>query len=162
MAFDEQTEAEFYVFPKHAHGLNTFSKTDADFWEETGNGQIGKFKPEKIIKIKLLNVNEIMSKHFSPHPNLVSIDVEGLDLQIVKTINFDQFKPEVFCIETLGFTEGDGEYKNQELINFFESKGYFIYADTYINTIFCRNEVYKNRIRKENVESNCESRSDTS
>lgn len=145
IAFDENTEADFYVFPEKAHGLNTFSKTDADFWEHTGTEEIGKFKVERIIKTQLININEVMEKHFLSHPNFVNIDVEGLDLQIAKMINFEKFKPEVFCVETLGFTTGNKEIKNQVLIDFFLDKGYFIYADTYINTIFCRKEVYKNK-----------------
>jgi len=146
VAFDEQTEADYYLFSEKAHGLNTFSKSEAEFWEHTGNEQIGKFKVEKIIKTRLIGINEIMGTYFSPHPNFVSIDVEGLDFEILKRIDFNQFKPEVFCIETLSFAESNKELKNQEIISFFESKGYFIYADTYINTIFCRKEVYKNLI----------------
>jgi len=146
IAFDETTEADFYVFPNQAHGLSTFSKADADFWENTGNEEIGKHKVEKIIKTPLITINEVMKAHFSPHPNLVSIDVEGLDLQIAKTIDFSLFRPEVFCIETLGFGEGNKEYKKSDIISFFETNGYFIYADTYINTIFCHKDAYKNRI----------------
>jgi hypothetical protein len=86
-----------------------------------------------------------MEKHFTSHPNFINIDVEGLDLQIAKTIDFEKFKPEVFCVETLGFAGANKETKNQDLIDFFVSKGYFIYADTYINTIFCRKDAYKNK-----------------
>ncbi len=145
VAFDESTEADFYLFPEKAHGLSTFSKADADFWEQTGNEEIGKYKVEKIVKTPLININYLMEKYFPKHPNLVSIDVEGLDLQIAESINFEKYKPEVFCIETLGFAEGNKEFKKYELIHFFESKGYFIYADTYINTIFCSKDVYKNK-----------------
>ena len=144
VAFDDKQEADFYIFPEKLNGLNTFSKVEADFWEQTGNQEIGKQKPERIIKMKLININEIIEKYFSPHPNLISIDVEGLDLEIVKTINFSKYKPEVFCIETLGFIEGNKEIKKNEIIDYFIGNGYFIYADTYINTIFCRRDAYKN------------------
>jgi len=143
VAFDEKTEADFYLFPEKAHGLSTFSKTEADFWAHTGNEEIGKFQPERIIKIPLININQIIEKYFSPYPNFISIDVEGLDLQIAKTINFDKYKPEVFCVETLGFIEGNKQIKKHDLIRFFESKGYFVYADTYINTILCLRKAYK-------------------
>jgi len=144
VAFDEKREADFYIFPEQFHGLNTFSKEEADFWEHTGNEEIGKHKPEKIIKMNLIDINDIMEKHFSPYPNFVSVDVEGLDLEIVKRIDFDRFKPEVFCLETLGFIEGNKEIKKTEIIDFFNGKGYFVYADTYINTIFCHKDCYKN------------------
>lgn len=143
VAFDENTEADFYIFPEKLHGLNTFSKKDAEFWEHTGNNEIGKHKVEKVVKMPLISINELMQKYFTNHPNFISIDVEGLDLQILQTIDFNKYKPEVFCIETLSHGENNKEFKNSAIISFLESKGYFIYADTYINTVFCRKDIYK-------------------
>ncbi len=142
IAFDDRKEADFYIFSEKFSGLNTFSKEEADFWEQEGNQEIGKHKVEKIAKMNLLDINEIMGQHFSPHPNLVSIDVEGFDFQILKRIDFTRFQPEVFCIETLGFIENNREIKKTEIIDFFIPHQYFVYADTYINTIFCRKESY--------------------
>lgn len=143
VAFDERTSGDFYLFPEKFHGLNTFSKSDAAFWEHTGTKEIGKPKVEKTISMPLININEIMQKHFAGHPNFISLDVEGLDLEIARTIDFNQFRPEVFCVETLAYAENGKEIKNQSIIDFFTSKGYFIYADTYINTIFCRRDAYE-------------------
>lgn len=144
VAFNDLREADFYLFPEKFNGLSTFSKEEADFWEQTGNDEIGRHKVERVIKIKLLPINEIMKTYFSPWPNLISIDVEGLDFEIIKTIDFQQFKPEVFCIETLGFIENNKEIKKQEIIDFFLEKDYFVYADSYINTVFCRKSAFKN------------------
>lgn len=145
IAFDEQSEADFYMFPDNASGLGTFSKEEAAFWETTGNAVVGKHKVAAIIKTPLLTINSLMEKYFSPHPNLLSLDVEGLDLAILKTIDFKRFQPEVICVETLGYSENDKETKNRDIISYLESNGYFIYADTYINTIFCRTQIYKAR-----------------
>lgn len=144
VAFDDKKEADFYLFPEKLSGLNTFSKEEAEFWEHTGNEEIGKHKVEQVIKMKLININELMTQYFSPHPNFISIDVEGLDFDIIRSINFNKFKPEVFCIETLGFIENNKEIKKTVIINFFKMHDYFVYADTYINTIFCYKKVYKN------------------
>lgn len=143
IAFDDQVEADFYMFSNKANGLGTFSKEEAEFWENTGNAIIGKHKIEAIIKTRLVRVNEIMAEYFTTHPNFISIDVEGLDLAILKTIDFDRFQPEVICAETLGYEEGNKEVKNQNLIDFLQSKGYFVYADTHINSIFCRENIIK-------------------
>ena len=145
VAFDDKTEADFFVFSENMHGLNTFSKAQAEFWEQTGTKDIGKHKVEKVIKMHLMNINELIGKYFSPAPNLVSIDVEGLDLQLIKTIDFNKYKPELFCVETVGYEKDNKEIKNMELISYLESKGYFVYADTYTNTIFCRKDVYRNK-----------------
>ena len=142
VAFDNSREADFYVFPEKFNGLNTFSKEEADFWETEGNDEIGKHKVEKVVRMPLLDINELMQQYFQPHPNFISIDVEGFDFQILQRIDFSRFKPEVFCIETLGFIEDNKEIKKKEIVDFFLNRGYFVYADTYINTIFCRKESY--------------------
>lgn len=146
IAFNERTEADFYIFAERVNGLNTFSKQDADFWEQIGNNEIGRHKVEKVIKMQLININDIMEKYFNAHPNFISIDVEGLDLQILKTINFEKFRPEVFCIETISYAENNKEIKNNKIVELLNSMGYFIYADTYINTIFCREDIYIPRL----------------
>ncbi len=144
VAFNEKRESTFYLFPEQFSGLNTFSKEEVDFWEHTGNDDVGRHKVEKTINMKLMPVNEIMEKYFSPHPNFISIDVEGLDFEILKTIDFSKYKPEAFCIETLGFIENNREIKKKEIVDFFLEYGYFVYADTYINTVFCLKSAYKN------------------
>ncbi|MBK6935742.1 MAG: FkbM family methyltransferase [Chitinophagaceae bacterium] len=142
VAFDEQNQADFFVFSEKFNGLNTFSKEEADFWEKEGNEEIGKHKIQKVVIMNLLDINDIMSKYFFPHPNIVSMDVEGFDFQILKRIDFTKYNPEVFCIETLGFVENNKERKKKEIIEFFTNRNYFVYADTYINTIFCRSKSY--------------------
>jgi FkbM family methyltransferase len=142
IAFDIQSEAPYYIFSEKYHGLNTFSKEDAVFWEDTGTDALGKHAVERTLMINLLPINDVMKDHFSPHPNLISIDVEGLDMPILRSIDFERFRPEVFCVETLDFGPGQSETKSKEPEEFFRSKGYFIYADTYINTIFCREDAF--------------------
>jgi len=146
VAFDNQKEATYYIFPEKFHGLNTFSKPDAEFWETGGALRIGNPKIEKEVIMPLININHIIEKYLMPHPNLISIDVEGLDLQILKTLNFEKYRPEVFCIETLQHSKNYTETKNQDLLSFLKTQDYFVYADTYINTIFCRRDAYKNFI----------------
>lgn len=151
IAFNEQREADYYMFPDKMNGLNTFSKEEAEFWEQTGKEGIGKHKVENILKMKLLDINEVMKEYFSLQPDFISIDVEGLDLEIIQCIDFNKHKPFVFCVETLAFEKGDKEYKKENIINYLQEKGYFIYADTYINTIFCLKEVYQNIEHKKNL-----------
>jgi FkbM family methyltransferase len=142
VAFNERTEADFYLFPKAANGLGTFSKKEADFWQNVGTKNIGKYKVERILKLQLLNINEIIKKYFKACPNFISMDVEGLDFQILKTLDFNEHTPEVICVETIDYGANNSEIKDKELISFVCSKGYFVYADTYINTIFCKTSSY--------------------
>jgi FkbM family methyltransferase len=143
VAFNDETEATFYQFPYEAHGLSTFSKKEAEFWETTGNENVGKYTIERAVTLPLLRINNIIREHFTGHPNFISIDVEGLDLDILKTLDFSKYKPEVFCIECIRYLENNKEQIDEDILSFMKNAGYFVYADTHINTIFCRKDAYK-------------------
>lgn len=131
-------EADFYIMSGKT--LNTFSKTEAERYVSYGNQKI-----EKVIKMPLVSVNEIVSRHFKGAPDLVSLDVEGYDLVILKSFDFKRFRPKIWCIETLTYTEDHSETKIRETIDYLLSKDYFIYGDTYINTIFVDKAAWANR-----------------
>jgi len=133
-----QTEADFYIMSGKT--LNTFSKEEAERYVSYGNQKI-----EQVIKMPLVSVNEIIKQHFKGTPDFVSLDVEGYDLVILKSFDFAKYRPKVWCIETLTYTEDHTEVKIKDTIDFLLSKGYFIYGDTYINTIFVDKEAWKNR-----------------
>lgn len=112
--------------------LNTFSKEEAErIARET------QFKIIETIKVPVETYPRIIEKHFgNKPPDFLSLDVEGLDESIIKGINFDKHAPVVICIETLSFVENGRGVKNKPIIQFLESNGYMIYADTNINSIF--------------------------
>ena len=137
VGLNEMTEADFYVFtPK---GLNTFSKEEAEFRESFGT-----YKVQQVLKIPLRTINSIIAEHFTSAPNLLSIDVEGLDLAILQSLDFDKYKPDVICTETISYDEGRGAKKLTDIIDFVCSKGYVLYADTHINTIFVADHYFPN------------------
>lgn len=132
-----QKMADFYVMTSKT--LNTFSKEDAIRCQETQN--FGKQKIEKVIQVPLCTVNDLMKEYFANGVNLVSVDVEGLDFEIIKSFDFKQYQPEVFCIETLRYVENGVLQKNIELIRYMEKQNYSVYGETYINTIFVSKKV---------------------
>ncbi|MEP6583549.1 MAG: FkbM family methyltransferase [Ginsengibacter sp.] len=136
VGFDEQTEGDFYLFPKRAHGLSTFSKEEAEYWGSTGMKKVGKIQYEKILRLPLININTIMEKYFRAIPDFISIDVEGLDLSILQSLDFNRYAPKVVIVETLKYDTDQNEYKNSKIIDFMVGKGYQPYADTHVNTIF--------------------------
>ncbi len=133
---DEQAEADFYLFPKNAHGLSTFSKKEAEHWKNVGMKNLGKIEYEKIIKVPLLDINTIIKKYCNSIPDFISLDVEGLDLAILQSLDFNLYTPNIFCVETLKYDEYQNEYKDAEIIKYMNEKGYEVYADTHVNTIF--------------------------
>jgi hypothetical protein len=119
--------------------LSTFSKTEAHSYQSSG-----KISIEKTINIPILNINDVMKKYL-PNPNYISLDVEGLDFEIVESFDFQKTRPEVFVIETLTYTEDNSEEKIEKIIDYMKKKDYFLYADTYINSIFIDSHKWKNR-----------------
>jgi FkbM family methyltransferase len=126
---NQKASADFYILSTKT--LNTFSKSEAERY--AGYGQL----IEEVIPVPLATINEVLNNHFSEKaPNFVSLDIEGLDLEVIKTLDFSKYRPEVFCIETLTYTEDKTEEKVSQIVDYMKSKNYFVYADTYINTIF--------------------------
>lgn len=129
ITFDNRKEADFYVFPISA--LNTLSKEEADFREQNGSHKVA-----KVITIPLQTINEIIDENFSETPDLLSLDVEGIDLEILKSLDWVRHRPLAICVETITYSENRTEQKITEIADFIQSNGYFAYADTHINTIF--------------------------
>ena len=46
----------------------------------------------------------------------------------------------VICLETIRCGNTKNATKMDDMIEYVLSKGYFVYADTYINTIFCQKD----------------------
>jgi FkbM family methyltransferase len=139
---DAQSEADFYLFPASADGLSTFSKAEAMHWETVGMRGRGKFSVEAVLKVPLIPINEVIAAHFGDRPpNFLSLDVEGLDLEILQRLDFKKYAPDVICVETLSHDKNQNGYKRGDTIDFLLSKGYLSYADTRVNTIFCRSKL---------------------
>lgn len=121
--------------------LNTFSAEEAErLVREDGFSIVSK----KEIEIKSLNT--IISQYYSNvFPDLLSLDVEGLDEVIIETIDFNLSKPTVICLETISFSQNGNGIKNNNIISYLERKGYMNYGDTNINTIFVLAEKWSNR-----------------
>lgn len=144
IGLNETKEADFYIFPNYANGLSTFSEKEARHWEQVGMKGLGKIAVEKIIKMPLITVNSILETYFNEKaPNFISLDVEGLDLEILKSLDFNKYQPEAICVETLGYDDNQQTFKLQEIIDFMLTKNYNIYADTRVNTIFCLKDIFK-------------------
>ncbi len=132
IGFTEIAAADFYIFPKPYTGWNTFSKNEAEYRKANWHPY------EKIIKMPLQNINDILEQNFKSTPDFISIDVEGLDFDILKSLDFDKHQPKVLLVETLHYGENNKPEKLTYIIDFVCSKGYSVYADTYVNTIFLK------------------------
>lgn len=135
-----EEELDFYIFDDadSEKGLSTFSKSEAEHVQNTTHIKIGEIK-----KILVTPINKVLAQYFpNKAPDLISIDVEGLDLEILMTIDFNKHRAIAICVETVNFTTTHKKTKNQSIISFMETQGYFVYADTGINTIFADKSLF--------------------
>jgi FkbM family methyltransferase len=133
VGIDETQHADFYVMSSNP--LSTFSRDEAMELDEAG-----KYKIEKVLSLPLKTFNQIIKENFEGPIDLVSLDVEGWNEEIVRSIDFSISRPFCFCVETLSFAEDHSGRKLTGIIDYFLQHDYKVYADTTINTIFVDRE----------------------
>ncbi len=133
VAVSELKEAPFYLF--NLTGLNTFDAVEAQNRISSGYYFI-----TETVTVPLIKINDLISKNFKSYPDLLSIDIEGLDLIVLQSLNFDKYPIPVICVETCSYSECHIRPKDHSISDFMISKGYEMYADTYINSIFVHKE----------------------
>jgi FkbM family methyltransferase len=128
---DEQQTLTYYAFNEPA--LNGFSKKLSDSYVEMKN--------YSIIFTKELETKRLDSVLDTYLPNdiheidFLTIDVEGLDFQVLKSINLAKYQPKVILVEILGGTMS--ELFNDEITIYLEKHKYGMYAKS-VNTVIFR------------------------
>lgn len=130
--------ADFYMMS--SSGFSTFVKSEAEKCVRENN--YGTQKIEKIIRISLIAINTLIEKYFPQGVDLVSLDTEGYDFEILKSLDFKKYRPKVFCVETLRYEATRKLKKQNEIIDYMIAHGYFLYADTYVNSIFVDKRIW--------------------
>ena len=127
----DQASADYYTISgPGGEYLNTFSREEAEEYTAKSHGM---HAIEKMIKMPLLNINKIIEQHFQGAPEFISIDTEGLDLDILQSLDFNRYRPSILCVETLIFGT---THMKIEILDLMRSKGYSIRGSTFVNTIF--------------------------
>lgn len=131
------TQTDFYILTNPT--LSTFSQAEAERYS-TYPGE----KIERVVKVPIVGINELLGS-LDQVPHLISLDTEGFDLPIIQALDFACYRPHVFCIETLTYTTDRREEKINAISEHMIENGYFIYGDTYINTIFVEQKAWRIR-----------------
>jgi FkbM family methyltransferase len=128
-------EADFYVF--NYKELNTFSKEIAEETKEEA-------ELKSIIKMPLITVNKILEENFIDCPSFISVDIEGLDLDIIRNLDFKKWRPAAVCVETIRRSNRE---KIQEITDIMVQNNYEVYGETYINTIYVNGDLNISALR---------------
>lgn len=133
---DHEGELPFYVMSSTT--LNTFSEADA----RAAVAQ-GRVKIDKVFPVRVRPINAVLQETLQDKPlDFLSIDVEGLDFKILKSMDFTRWRPKVICAETITYSETNQGVKIPEIAGLLHELGYTAYADTHINTIFVDSKIF--------------------
>ena len=118
---DKEGEISFFYQKKFSQ-LNT---TDKEVAKENFQGNF----QEK--KVKCQTIQNILdnSKFKNKKIDFLNIDVEGAEMKVLNTLNFEIYDPSLICIEILGYREmqseqREKEIKNNEIFKFLVNQGY--------------------------------------
>ena len=124
----ETTEADYFVI-RGRWPLNTFSREAvAEYRRASAEDPV-----EKVLKMPLVPINRLMADCFGDAPDLLSVDIEGLDLAVFRTMDFRAHRPAVICAET---KKPGMSHDNTPVARLLRTKGYVACAGSLYNTIF--------------------------
>lgn len=147
ITFDSRTYIDFYIL--NGDGLSTI---DLESAEEACRRNpelsiIGKYA------VKSIQIGDILDKYFDKAPTVLSIDLEGIEEQILGQIDYENYAPWIIILENIPYTPllsaGQREYK---CVEFLKQHGYVEYAFTGINSIFIRQAVVEEFNQKRLIE----------
>jgi FkbM family methyltransferase len=125
-----ETSGSFDFFRMEHAGLNTFSQEEAERMSKEEGVKI-----HERVKLQVRTIKDVLNEH-KFIPDFLSIDVEGYDLAILRSYDFEKHRPKVICAETIEYSKSLAAKKRMDLISFIESQGYCAFVDTHINTLF--------------------------
>jgi len=118
-------QTDLYFYHKKSP-INTIDKSTSNFQ---------KANVSEIKKIQTNTLNNILynSKYKNTKINLLSVDVEGHELQVFEGLDFNLHKPEVIVVELLDLSVKKLEIKNLNIENLFNTELYkFLTSKNYI------------------------------
>ena len=106
------------------------SSLDQRFVEEWRDGSVG---VARVDKVPALRINKLLAEDFADEsPLFLSIDVEGLDLEILQDWDWARWRPAIIQIEPSDHFHPDNSVS---IIKYLRSQGYLIIASTDVNLI---------------------------
>ena len=112
-------------------GLSTVSTDHKDHIVGEGRARIA-----QTLRVPLLAINDLLTAHVgSGLIDFASLDIEGMDLEVLRAWDFDRCRPFLFSVET-GVIETKVFAKDARFAEIMNDRGYAPLFETFANTIF--------------------------
>ena len=132
---DTSGDSDFYVMEDPT--LSTFSAAARDHLVEHGQRVV------KIARVRLKTLPDIVQNHCrGVFPDFMNIDVEGLEMTILKSIDFDRSYPKVICVEIAEYSPIGAGMRRLDIEELLSNRHYFEYGHTNLNSIMVRKEFW--------------------
>jgi FkbM family methyltransferase len=127
LAVGNEGEEIYYMFDEPAY--NTLDKNIAESLIESG---ITNLDTKKIIRKHSLS--DVLDRHMPPGMKIdfLTVDAEGMDVEILESNNWDKYKPTYVCAEC----HTTDKSRSMNPCETLESKGYRLVASTEFSSIF--------------------------
>lgn len=127
-AYDQDSEGiDFFLSPDNE--ISSLDERFVNAWKDLG--------VQEKITVPTIRVNTLLEMVKNVEAVILIIDVEGLDLRLLKDIDFEKHRPLIIETEPSdAFAPGT----SKAMIEFLESKDYVIIGETDVNLIFLNNK----------------------
>ena len=138
--YDKKQILTYYAF--NGSALNGFSKELSEERDGVGDYFI-KFTKD----IETTTLEQVLDDNLPINQEIdfLSIDVEGLDFNVLKSNNFEKYKPKIILIEILGSNMNN---LDDEVFNYLKQYNYRFHAKSVNTAIFINNEFYNEKYNK--------------
>jgi FkbM family methyltransferase len=126
---EQHGKLDYFVFNEPA--LNGFSKDLSDERNKAGSA----YRIESVIKVDVRPLQQVLDNYLPEGQaiDFMSIDVEGLDFQVLKSNDWKKYRPTYVLVEILGSSLH--KIDQSDIGQFMREAGYVLYAK-------CRNTVF--------------------
>jgi FkbM family methyltransferase len=130
---DRETEVEFTIY--HLAGLSTADPAAKAAYEREGRAH-----GARTMKLHTRKLRDILAAIVPQGRaiDLMSIDVEGFDLNVLRSNDWERFAPFFLLVEDPGLSLVDRP--RSEIFDFLQPLGYRLASQTYITSIYLRDQ----------------------
>lgn len=133
---DQKEELKYYQFKEPA--FNTFDEVLAEERKQKSE-QVG------VVSVPCFRIDELLHQNDVSSLDFMSIDVEGFEMNVLNSNDWDRYVPKVIVVEILDFDFLT--FPENPIYQFLASKGYFIFSKLFHSVVFVHHE-YSNLVKR--------------
>ena len=115
---------------------NTIQNSHKIFLQKKHNYKNKDIKIKSIKTVKLLN---LLKKHNLNKIDFLNIDIEGHELKVLQSLDFNKIKINIICVEILNY-DSISRKRTNLIIRYLKKNGYILKYKGIVNYVFKKNE----------------------